>query len=269
MSTVIKFDRDEIGSQELVERLASYRMLPQLFRELAIDAAIATVELDEAATDSARTQFLEQNRIPTPEAQAAWLKQFHMTAPQLEALAVRAAKIERFKQETWGQKVEAYFLQRKAKLDQVVYSLLRTRNADVATELYFRLKDGEDEFGQLAQQYSEGPEAQTGGIVGPVPLSTPHERLAKILSTSQPGQLSPPVRVGEWNVILRLEKLVSAQLDDATRQRLIEEMFRTWLEEQVREKAEVTLAPTATTGSENTDDLLSNPDDSATALPTL
>ena len=265
MSTALRFDRDEIGSQELVARLAAYRMLPQVFRELAIDTAIANVELDEAETASARTQFLEQNRIASPEAQAVWLKGFYMTPEQLEALAVRAAKVQKFKLETWGQKVEAYFLQRKAKLDQVVYSLLRTRNADVATELYFRLKDGEADFAELAQQFSEGPEAQTGGIVGPVPLSTPHERLAQILSTSQPGQLSPPVRVGEWNVILRLEKLVSAQLDDGTRERLIEEMFRTWLEEQVRDNAEVISTVTAS----DSDNSPSAPDDSATtALPT-
>lgn len=266
MSTVLKFDRNEMGSQELVERLAAYRLLPQMFRELAVDAAIATVELDDAENVSARNQFLEQNRIVTPEAQAAWLQGYYMTQEQLEALTVRAAKVEKFKQETWGQKVEAYFLQRKAKLDQVVYSLLRTRDADVATELYFRLKDGEAEFGELAQQYSEGPEAQTGGIVGPVPLSTPHERLAQILSTSQPGQLSPPVRVGEWNVILRLEKLVSAQLDDGTRQRLIDEMFRTWLEEQVREKAEVVL--TAADDSDSNDPPNAPEDSATTALPT-
>ncbi|MEO0948591.1 MAG: peptidylprolyl isomerase [Cyanobacteria bacterium J06641_5] len=239
MSNVLRFDGHEISSEDLVARLTGYQMLPQLLREIAVDGAVSGVELTEEESVAARQQFLAQNRLTTPQAQAAWLQQFRMSAEQLETLAVRAGKVEKFKQETWGPKVEAYFIQRKAKLDQVVYSLIRTRDADVAAELYFRLLDGEAEFGELATEYSEGPEAQTGGIVGPVPLSTPHERLAQILSTSQPGQLSAPVRVGEWSVVLRLEKLVAAQLDGPTRQRLLEEMFRTWLEEQIRDKAEV------------------------------
>lgn len=281
MSTVLKFDQQEIPPEELISRLAGYQLLPQMLREIAIDRAIADVEMTETERTTARQQFFAQHRLTTPQAQANWLQQFHMSAEQLEALAVRAAKVEKFKQETWGPKVEAYFLQRKAKLDQVVYSLIRTRDADVATELYFRLQDGEADFSELATQYSEGPEAQTGGIVGPVPLSTPHERLAQILSTSQPGQLSAPVRVGEWNVVLRLEKLVAAQLDGPTRQRLLEEMFRNWLEEQVREKAEiVTMAgadaatadnedvPEAAATSDSQKTSATDDDSATTALPT-
>lgn len=263
MSTVLRFDGCEIAADELVMRLTGYQMLPQILREIVIDRAVAGVELDEAERTTARQQFLGQHRLTTPQAQAAWLQQFRMSAEQLDALALRVAKVEKFKQETWGPKVEAYFLQRKAKLDQVVYSLIRTRDADVAAELYFRLQDGEAEFGDLAAEYSEGPEAQTGGIVGPVPLSTPHERLAQVLSASKPGQVSAPVRVGEWNVVLRLEKLVAAQLDGPTRQRLLEEMFRTWLEEQIREKAEIVTEATPDDRTTTTDD-----DPVTTALPT-
>ena len=263
MGTVLRFDGHELPAEDLIGRLAGYQMLPQLLRELAIERAIANVEMTEAECTTARQQFLAQNRLTTPQAQAAWLQQFRMSAEQLEALTIRAAKLEKFKQETWGPKVEAYFLQRKPKLDQVVYSLIRTRDADVAAELYFRIQDGEAEFNELATQYSEGPEAQTGGIVGPVPLSTPHERLAQALRASQPGQVSTPIRVGEWNVVLRLEKLVAAQLDDPTRQRLLEEMFRTWLEEQIREKAEiVTDAPATDTATDTTD---ATPDDRTSA----
>jgi parvulin-like peptidyl-prolyl isomerase len=66
-----------------------------------------------------------------------------------------------------------------------------------------------------------------------VELSVPHPTLAQILSKSQPGQLLPPTRLGEWLVIVRMEKFIPVQLDDATRQRLIDELFSTWLQEQV------------------------------------
>jgi parvulin-like peptidyl-prolyl isomerase len=54
-----------------------------------------------------------------------------------------------------------------------------------------------------------------------------------MLSLSQPGQLCPPTRVGEWLVIVRLEKFIPAQLDDAMRRRLLTECFNIWLQEQL------------------------------------
>ena len=62
----------------------------------------------------------------------------------------------------------------------------------------------------------------------------PHPALARILSISQPGQLWPPTRVGEWFVVVQLEKFFPARLDDPTRQRLLDELFNTWLIERVQ-----------------------------------
>jgi hypothetical protein len=47
------------------------------------------------------------------------------------------------------------------------------------------------------------------------------------------------MKVGEWWVILRLEKFMSAQLDAPTRQRLLNELFQKWLLEQMQERARI------------------------------
>jgi len=62
----------------------------------------------------------------------------------------------------------------------------------------------------------------------------PHPALAGLLSVSKPGQIWPPKRIGEWYVVVRLEKFFPAQLDDATKERLIDEMFQTWMREQLQ-----------------------------------
>ena len=76
-------------------------------------------------------------------------------------------------------------------------------------------------------------EAQTGGINGPVELGTIHPNLARLLSVSQPGQLWSPVQFGEWQVIVRLEKLIAVQLDEPMCQRLLNELFAAWLQAQM------------------------------------
>ncbi len=64
-------------------------------------------------------------------------------------------------------------------------------------------------------------------------LNTPHPTLAKMLSVAQLGEVLPPVQLGEWVVILRLEKLIPAQLDDGMRQQIINHLFETWLVEEI------------------------------------
>ncbi|WP_019504825.1 hypothetical protein [Pleurocapsa sp. PCC 7319] len=56
--------------------------------------------------------------------------------------------------------------------------------------------------------------------------------MAEILATSQVGQIRP-VSHGEWQMIVRLEKAIPAQLDRAMRQRLMNELFELWLSKQL------------------------------------
>ncbi|MBD2100847.1 peptidylprolyl isomerase [Leptolyngbya sp. FACHB-261] len=222
-------------TNQMIPLLASYRMLPQLFRELCIDRAIANIDCTPEEIANACQQFNEQNQLESETARQAWLEQHCLTLEQLETLATRNLRIEKFKQVTWGHRLESYFLQRRQDFDQVIYSLIRTRDPGVAHELYFRIQAGEQTFAELARQYSEGPEAETGGINGPGELKALPAVLARVLSVSRPGQLWLPFRLAEWFVVVRLEKLVRARLDETMRQRLLDELFENWLQEQLQQ----------------------------------
>lgn len=208
-----------ITAPELISLLHAYQILPQLYRELLIDQAIASIECTP--------EEIEQAKQENPQ--------------QIETLATRKLRLEKFKLATWGHQVESYFLTQKAQLDQVTYSLLRTRDMAIAQELYFRIKAKEQSFAEIARQYSQGPEAQTGGLIGPTPLTQPHPQLVAKLRASQPGQLLPPTRLGEWIVIVRLEQIVHAQLDDSTRKKLLNKLFQEWLQESLQETLTKTL----------------------------
>ncbi|MEO1148369.1 MAG: peptidylprolyl isomerase [Cyanobacteria bacterium J06638_22] len=240
MTVALTIGERKISADELMPLLSGYGMLPNLIQELIVDQAIAqwVATLQEPAiTDeeaqAARTQFLAQQRIDSDEAYKAWLARHAMTAQQFETLALRSLRLEKFKTAIWGPKLESYFLSRKSALDKVIYSLIRTKDVGIAQELYFRIQDGEQSFAELAREYSQGQEAQTDGLIGPVELSVPHPTMAKMLSVSQPGQLWPPTRISDWMVIVRLERYVPVQMDDNTRQRLLNELFTTWLDEQL------------------------------------
>jgi parvulin-like peptidyl-prolyl isomerase len=233
MTFVLQIGDRTIRAEEVLSMMAGYQMLPQFVRELLIDQAIAAIECTPEETVTARQQFFAQNQINSEADLQAWLSRYGMAPSQAEALTTREMRIQKFQQATWEPKLESYFLSRKTQLDKVIYSLVRTRDVGIAQEIYFRVLEGEQSFAELARVYSQGPEAQTDGLIGPVELSVPHPTLAQILSLSQPGQLSPPTRVGEWLVLVRLEKFIPAQLDEPMRRRLLDECFNNWLQQQL------------------------------------
>ncbi len=249
--SVLKIGEQAISCEELYALLAQYRLLPQLAKEIIIDQAIAEITCTPEETTQAKQQFYQKQQITDETQLKVWLDHHGMTPEQLEKLTVRDLKVEKFKQLTWADKLDPYFVKCKGKLDRVVYSLIRSKDPGVAQELYFRIQEGENTFSELARQYSQGSEAQTGGLIGPVELNVPHPKIAQILGSSRPGQLSPPTQVGEWWIILRLEKYMTAQLDDNTRQRLLNELFQGWLLAQLQQSVSFSSDETSPDQPEN------------------
>ena len=114
----------------------------------------------------------------------------------------------------------------------MVYSLLRVKDGFLARELYLRLDAGEANFSDLAAEFSEGPEKQTSGIVGPVPLTQAHPALAERLRTSPAGQLMQPFQIAEWWLVARLDSYSPASFDEATALQMAGELFDQWVREE-------------------------------------
>lgn len=236
MGVSIKLAGQKIDKEDLFPLLTQYKMLPQLTKEIVIDRAIANIECDPKEEEIVWQRFCQQNQINSEEQLQQWSEYYGMLPQQLKFSFLREHKLEKYKQATWGGRVESHFLQNKRQFDLVVYYLISSKDAEVAQEIYFRIQEGEMSFTQLAKQYSEGAEAEMGGLVGPIELRNVNPKLAQILSTSQLGRLNLPTRIGDWWVIIRLEKYLSAKLDEAMQQRIIDAMFREWLNTELQQK---------------------------------
>ena len=240
---VLQIGDRTITGTELTGLLQQYQLLPKLQEEMAIEQAIASFYCTPEEEAECCEDFYKQRQLNTEVDRQKWLQEQNLTVAQLTNLATRELRIEKFKQATWGDKLESYFLQQKSQLDRYVYSLIRLRDGDVAKELYFRLKEGEQSFAEIAEQYSEGLEAKTGGLIGPVQLGLSHPKLAQILKASQPGQIIPPTAIENLWIIVRLEKVISAQFDEAMQQKLLDELFANWLKQQLKKPATLQLTP--------------------------
>jgi parvulin-like peptidyl-prolyl isomerase len=225
MSAVLQVGDRQLDAEAVISLLTSPQILPHLLREIIIDSAIASV----TCTREELEQFC-RNIAQQPQNSG-------ISPQQIARVAPRQLKLEKFKEAQWGAQVEAEFLSNKEQYDRVLFSIIQSEELEVIQELYFRLQEEEAAFGDLAGQYSQGPEVHSNGLVGPIALHNLHPKLAQMLRISQPGQISPPFRVDKWVAIARLERYIPTKFDTDLRQRLIASRFEAWLEAQITKES--------------------------------
>jgi parvulin-like peptidyl-prolyl isomerase len=231
-------------SDDLMAELRRHNLLQALVQRRVVAEAVANEPVEPEASQQAREHFYRQNHLENEEAVQTFLAANGLTAEDLTWQIELPLRIRTHCDEHYRHKAEAHFLARKNQLDQVVYSLLRVKDGFLARELYLRLDAGEANFADLAAEFSEGPEKQTKGIVGPVPLTQAHPALAERLRTTGAGVLMQPFQIAEWWLVARLETYTPASFDEATAGRMAGELFDQW----VREETNCKLATLTATG---------------------
>ena len=226
---------DEL-SESTVKELRRHNLLQTLVQRRVVAEAVAVETISAEALQQAREQFYRQNCLQDDAAVQAFLAANGLSDDELSWQIELPLRIRAHCTENYRHKAEAQFLARKNQLDRVVYSLLRVKDGFLARELYLRLDAGEANFADLAAEFSEGPEKQTNGIVGPVPLTQAHPALAERLRTSPAGQLMQPFQIAEWWLVARLESYTPASFDEATAQQMAGELFDQWVREETSRK---------------------------------
>lgn len=139
-------------------------------------------------------------------------------------------RLQKWMETTYRDRIEPYFLERRADLEQVVYGMIRLRSQGAAEELYLRLLDDAADFGSLARSHSLGEERFTQGLVGPMLISQPHATIRAVLEKLTVGEVHPPFRVDTWVLLVQMEHRQPASLNDATRLQLFNELLTQDLE---------------------------------------
>jgi hypothetical protein len=219
-------------SETQIAGLASRRLWVQWLRSRLMDEASAGFETDADEVANAWEGFCKKHRLDA-ENPASVPPEFTGCPPtDLKAVIEREVRISKWKKALFEPQAAEHFERRKPALDRVVYSLLRVKEAGLARELWFRIKEGEATFADLAPTYASGNEIYTAGIVGPVALGAMHPALAGVLKPARAGELLKPFAVAEWFLVARVDHHLPAEFDEPMKSQMIEELCHQWLEER-------------------------------------
>ncbi len=227
MNSSLDLGNYQIPGDRVLHQLRDSQLLPPLVQEIAIDDLVER-NARSLSIDLSYTQIeFEQLSIE--------LRQFPfcqgMNSEQLAGIIDRQLKLKKFKQAKWGDEVATYFHSQKDGLDRVILSILQVSDPLLAQELYFRIQADEQSFAEVSLDYSESNAAQDGGVFGPILIRDLPQDIRAVISKLAPGEVSHPFQIEQLYTYFRLDELSPAELDDRTKQLLLDELFAHWIEE--------------------------------------
>ena len=219
-----------------VKLLNKNKLLKPLVKSELSNLKLSAIKYSDEIKENLINKFLKDNKIKDMEVFNKWISKNHGDRERFEENFLNSHRFRTYCKDNFLSKSEERYLSKKNNLDLVVYSLIRVKEPYLAKELYLQIVSKEKDFGDLASRYSEGEERKTLGIVGPVALSKAHPKIVEILKSSGIKDVAAPIKVDQWNVIIRLESREESNLDDLMKQRMAEEIFDEILEVETTQK---------------------------------
>ncbi|REK77597.1 foldase protein PrsA [Paenibacillus paeoniae] len=192
-----------------------------------------TVTDDELQTGI--DDFRRQNGLLQVAAAMEWLDQNGLTLEDLGD-RVRDGLLESKVAENLATpKVEPYFYENRLLFDIAIISRIVLKEYGAARELLFRMEEGGD-FHSLAREYSEDVETRrAGGFVGEVGRDSLTSVEAAAVFGAQPGEILGPLKTSHGYLLLKVEEMKSARLEEPLRSRIGMIIFEEWIREQMNE----------------------------------
>ena len=203
-----------------------------------MEVLASDIEVSDEVKKTIFIRYQRQHSLQSEEEKKGHIAKLKLTEAELEERILRSYRINQLAKARFGAKAEGRFLVMKERLDTVVYSLLRLDSRSLAQEFYLQIAHNEASFSDLAGTYSQGPERNTKGVVGPVPLNRSHPILMEKLRAATPGRLLEPFKVDKWWLVARLEKIAPATFDEQMADKMSMELFQEWLEQETQNNLE-------------------------------
>ena len=217
----------------VVDLLRKHDLLRSLVNRQFVANSVRTVVITSEQREELLKAYRQHQGLQKDEVFQEHLLKRGLTHTDLIGRLELPVRIRLRSMEMFSVKAEQRFLARKDGLDRVVYSLLRLKDSFLARELYLQLSEGESEFAQLASKFSEGPEKDTLGVVGPIPLCQSHPDLVEKIRAIRPGTLLEPFQVQGWWLVVRLDAHLPATFDESTKVLMCGELFSEWVDAEV------------------------------------
>ena len=150
----------------------------------------------------------------------------------LQEIIERPVKVVKYREERWGPRAESIYLKNKESFEFFTYRRLQAVNASVMQEVYFRIKDEEESWTDLAKQF---PGTDFDARQNLIPVSNIEPPLVDALRRAGIGKVIRPMRFsGGLVVVAELEAIKTSSFNEETRNQILIQEFENWISDEVK-----------------------------------
>ena len=238
--TTLAIDHHPVTFKQVLKWLRSTGKLPQFLQELISQYVIeqelhqrADLEINSLILNRAIARFRQENDLTDPQHFQLWLIDQGWDEAIFQKQMQFNLKLDQFKAQLTAPQLSEAFIEQKLLLDQVVLSRIVVNSQDLAEELKTQIVEDGARFEQFAQDYSQTDDAITNGMMGVVSRADVQTWLGIDVYHIQLGQVVAIAHEQSWWLI-RVEKILPAELNDSVKNYLQEQIFQQWLGKQVQ-----------------------------------
>jgi putative peptide maturation system protein len=233
----------------LPEILGAAQFRGQLgFLQASTDAALIRqaaaqqgIEVSDEELQAAADQFRTRHELHKAAQLLQWLAERHLSLGVWESLLEEEILTEKLRTKLTDGKVELHFAQNKLSFEAATISRIAVATESLAKELRSQIREEDADFYALARQHSidatTRPASGYAGVVRRADLISTLE--AAIFGATVGAVVGPCKTEAGWELV-KVEAQHPAQLDEATRDQIVNTLFDEWLSER-RGKARITV----------------------------
>jgi parvulin-like peptidyl-prolyl isomerase len=210
----------------LLNRILSNRIIDRMVTEVGID--VDPEELQQSAD-----QIRLTHNLGSAAATYAWLERHELSLDDFEAIANHQCLTQKLAHHLFADQVYTYFAQHQLDYASAILYEIILDDEDQAWELFYELQAGEASFPQLAHQYIQDTELRRmGGYLGRQSWAALKPEISAAVFAAKPPQVLKPVINADGVHLILVEDLLRPNLDEALRDKILMDLFNSWLEEQ-------------------------------------
>jgi parvulin-like peptidyl-prolyl isomerase len=212
---------------EVMEQIITRKIVEQEAERLGIK--VETEELQEAADN-----FRKKNRLISVKITQKWLDIHQLSLDDFEQNIYLDLLSKKFKKVFFAEKVEKYFYQHQLDYDRIVMYEVVLNNKEIATELYYSIREGEIKFQDIASKYiSDLDLRRKGGYMGEIERKDLKPALMSIFSGTTLPRIVKPISTARGFHLIWVEDVIKADLTAETYLDIQTQLFTEFLQQKV------------------------------------
>lgn len=231
-----------ISATELIHNLKITCQIPAVVESIKKQKVIAdsareagiVVDDKELQQEGDRLRFAK--KLVKAAETWAWLKKHHLTLDDFEELAYQNVLSQKLAHHLFASKVEPLFYQNQLDYVAAVTYEVVLDDWDIALELFFAVHELEVTFQEIAREYISDPNLRrNGGFMGTKRRTAFRPEIAAAVFAASPPGIIKPVTTPKGVHLIWVEEIIQPKLDEQLQEKIVMELFESWLTQQTEQ----------------------------------